>query len=66
MQDRNHIQEVFMQIARDSGFTMSGTEVAIFVGKLLVCSPFTVYAAFGDMDCMNAVANGTHPSVKKV
>lgn len=66
MHDCKFIQEAFIRIARDSGFTMDGVEVAIFTGQLLNCSPFTVYAAFSNMDTMNAVANGSHPAVKKV
>lgn len=65
MQDRKYIQDVFIRIAQDSGFTMTGTDVAIFAGKLLGCSPFTVYGAFGDMDTMNAIADGTHPAARK-
>jgi hypothetical protein len=65
MHERKHIQEVFIRTAQDSGFTMSGTDVAIFVGKLLGCSPFTVYAALGNQETMNAVASGTHPAAKK-
>jgi len=65
MIDRKTIQDSFIRIAQDSGFTMSGTDVAIFTGRLLKCSPFTVYAAFGYMDTMNAVANGTHPASRK-
>lgn len=61
MHDRKYIQDVFIRIASDSGFSLSGTDVAIMSGQILQCSPFTVYAAFGDMDCMNAVADGTHP-----
>jgi hypothetical protein len=66
MHEHKHIQEVFIRTAQDGGFAMSGTDVAIFVGKLLGCSPFTVCAAFGNMDTMNAVATGTHPAAKKV
>ncbi len=66
MHDHKHIQEVFIRIAQDNGFAMSGTDVAIFAGQLLGCSPFTVYGAFSNMDTMNAVAAGTHPATKKV
>jgi hypothetical protein len=62
---RKHIQDVFIRIARDSGFSLSGTDVAIFAGQLLNCSPFTVYAAFGSFDTMNTVADGTHPIHKE-
>lgn len=65
MINRKTIQDSFIRIAQDSGFTMSSIDVAIFTGRLLGCSPFTVYEAFGDMDVMNAVANGTHPASRK-
>ena len=64
MPDRKFIQDVFIRTARDSGFAFNGVELAVFVGKLLDISPFMVYAAFSDMDAMNAVAAGTHPAVK--
>lgn len=65
MHDRKYIQDVFIRIAQDSGFTLSGTDVAIIAGKMLNCSPFTVCAAFGSFDTMNTVANGTHPAARK-
>ena len=63
MADREHIQQIFIRIARDCGFEMDAIEVAKMTASLAKAHPLEVMGAFG-FDNMIAVANGTHPAVK--
>lgn len=63
--ERQYIQEVFIRVAKDSGFGLEGTRVALFVANLLDMPPFMVYTAMGDMDTMNKISKGDHPVCKE-
>lgn len=60
---RETIQNLFMRVARDSGFRMPATQVARFTAKALSISPIAVWGAFADIDQMREVAAGNHPAV---
>lgn len=63
MADREHIQQIFIRVARDSGFKMDAFEVAKMTASLAKAQPLEVMGAFGFAN-MISVANGTHPVVK--
>lgn len=63
MADREHIQQIFIRIARDSKFEIDAFEVAKMTASLAEVHPLEVMGSFG-FDNMIAVANGTHPIVK--
>lgn len=53
---------MYIRVCRDSGFKMEMTQAAHFAAKLLGIHPILIWTAFG-LDAMEAIANGTHPSL---
>ena len=61
--DRKYIQDVFIRICRDSGFTIDYIDAAKLTGKVLKIPPFEVWEAMyiGDLQRMERIAKGEHP-----
>jgi hypothetical protein len=63
--DRTLIQNTFIRVAQDSGFTMDAYRVADFTASLLKISALEVAFAFSSLNLMENVASGDHPAAKK-
>lgn len=60
--EREERQKMFIRVCRDSRFKMDPASAARFAAKLLGTHPILIWTALG-LDTMEAIANGTHPSV---
>jgi hypothetical protein len=60
------IQNIFIRIAQDSGFTLDPYRVAHFVADLLKISALEVAFAFSNLQLMESIARGEHPAAKKL
>ena len=61
---RKQLQELFLRVCRDSGFSLEATQAASIAAKAAGVSPLEFWVAFGTIDAMDKVADGGHPSSK--
>jgi len=59
--DREFKQKLYIRICRDSNYLMEYTDAANFAGKLIGLTGLEIWMAFGDLDTMRRIAEGTHP-----
>lgn len=60
---RRHVQEMYIRICRDSGFTMHWHRAAVFAAELCDISALELWTLFGDYKTMKAIAKGEDPIV---
>jgi hypothetical protein len=58
---RETIQQVFIQVCRDSRFSMDAADAAHFAAKMLDCDPLEIWFAMSSFSIMEEIARGTHP-----
>ena len=59
---RDLVQQVFIRICRDSGFTLATPEAAALAAGALGCSPLQIWTAMQSLAMMDQIAAGTHPA----
>ncbi|QDP65824.1 MAG: hypothetical protein Unbinned7865contig1001_23 [Prokaryotic dsDNA virus sp.] len=62
MTERKAIQDLYIRISKDSGWSMSYTNVAKLAAQILGIHPLEVARAFADLGLMERVAKGDHPA----
>jgi hypothetical protein len=62
---RTQMQDMFIQICKDSGYTMKFTDVAIILAKVVKISAVEIWMAFPSMSVMAEIAVGKHPACKQ-
>ena len=65
MPDRKQIQDVFIRVCQDSGFTTDVVDAAHFAAAILNITAIEVWAEFSSLHVMTEIAEGTHPAAKK-
>lgn len=58
---RDLVQQVFIRVCRDSGFTLATQEAAALAAGALGLSPLQIWMAMPSLDVMDKIAAGTHP-----
>lgn len=61
MADRKMIQDLFIRISKDSGWSLDYTRVAKLAAQILGIHPLEVANAFADLGLMERIAQGEHP-----
>lgn len=61
--DRKLVQDCFIRVCRDSGFTVTPLMAADLAAKMAKTHPLLVWASFPSFDVMQEIAAGTHPAV---
>lgn len=60
MHSREKLQQVYIRIARDSGFALPFDSVAYLASRVLDCSPLEFWLSM-DLKTMQMIADGNHP-----
>lgn len=60
--DRNMLQQIFIRVCRDSGFTLEWTRAARIAALAAGTHPLVVWCAM-DAGTMEQIADGTHPAL---
>jgi hypothetical protein len=58
------IQELFIRVCRDSGFTLDAARAAGVAAIAFGCHPLEVWMAMPSLDVMNEIAAGKHPAAR--
>jgi hypothetical protein len=59
------ITNLYLQIAKDSGFQLNEYAITNIVAKALNIHPLQVWGSFAGLDVMRQIARGEHPACKK-
>ena len=62
---RTQIQDMFIQICKDSGYGLKFIDAAIILAKVIKVSPLEIWMAFSSMSVMAEIAAGEHPACKR-
>jgi hypothetical protein len=58
------LQQLFIRVCRDSGFTLDWVRAAILTAKIADTDPLLVWLAM-DVSTMERIASGAHPAAVK-
>lgn len=62
MTKRETLQQLFIRVCRDSGFTLEATRAASLAAKIANTHPLNVWMAMPDLSTMERIAAGAHPA----
>ena len=63
--NREQIQQLFIRVCRDSGFSLDWIDAASIAARAANISPLEIWIAFGTMQMMGQVARGEHPAAHR-
>lgn len=63
--ERKTVQDVFVRVCRDSGFTLGSVQAANVAARALKCHPLQVWLAMPELAVMDEIAAGRHPAAHK-
>ena len=65
MVERVAKQDAFIRVCSDSGYSLEASQAANIAAKVLGCSPLEIWTAFGELNQMDRIADGSHPALSK-
>lgn len=61
--DRKLVQDCFIRVCRDSGFTVEPLMAAELTASMVKSHPLLIWTCFPSFSVMEEIAAGTHPAV---
>jgi hypothetical protein len=62
--ERKTVQDVFIRVCRDSGYSMNAIKAAGVAAAAMKCHPLDVWLAMPSLYVMDEIAAGTHPACR--